>query len=112
MRDGQVPFPLYFGLTLVAFSLFGFIGTNFNALAMDPLGHVAGTASSVIGCLQTLVGGTIGALVGRAFDGTIVPLCTAMFVLTLASCGVVVLAEGRNLFGRNERVAPQPASAP
>ena len=75
---------------------------------MDPLGHVAGTASSVVGCLQTLVGGMIGALVGRAFDGTIVPLCTAMFVLTLASCGVVVLAEGRNLFGRNERVAPQP----
>ena len=30
------------------FGLFGFIGTNFNALAMDPLGHVAGTASSVV----------------------------------------------------------------
>ena len=72
---------------------------------MDPLGHVAGTASSVVGSLQTLVGGVIGALIGHAYDGTILPLCTAMFVLSLASFGVVVLAE------RAEPLRPQRARA-
>ncbi len=36
--DGHVPFWLFFATTLVEFSCFAFIGTNFNALAMDPLG--------------------------------------------------------------------------
>ena len=43
LDDGHVPFSIFFFLTLVGFGLFSFIGTNFNALAMDPLGHVAGT---------------------------------------------------------------------
>ena len=46
---GATPFWMFFALIVPTFCLFGFIGTNFNALAMDPLGHVAGTASSVLG---------------------------------------------------------------
>ena len=75
--EGHVPFWMFFLLTLVAFGLFAFIGTNFNALAMDPLGHVAGTASSVIGFLQTFLGGVIGAVIGHAYDGTVLPLASA-----------------------------------
>ena len=51
---------------------FGWIGSNFNSIAMEPLGHVAGTASSTLGFMQTLGGGVIGATIGQLFDGTVV----------------------------------------
>lgn len=98
--EGHMPFWTFFVLTLLAFGLFGFIGTNFNALAMDPLGRVAGTASSVVGFLQTFLGGVLGAGIGYAYDGTVLPLCLGFLVLSLASFGVIVLTERRRLFGR------------
>ncbi len=95
---GATPFWLFFALVVPTFCLFGFIGTNFNALAMDPLGHVAGTASSVLGFGQTLGGGLLGAIIGYAYDGTIVPLFTGFLLLSLCSLGLVLVAEGGRLF--------------
>ena len=37
---------------------------NFNALAMEPLGHIAGTASSIMGVISFTGGAVLGALVG------------------------------------------------
>jgi DHA1 family bicyclomycin/chloramphenicol resistance-like MFS transporter len=47
---------------------------NFNALAMQPMGAVAGTASSLIGTVQVAVGALLGAVLDQAFDGTTVPI--------------------------------------
>ena len=58
------------------------MGTNFNALAMDPLGHVAGTASSVVSSLQTILGGALGAIIGFAYDGTVLPLSLGFLILS------------------------------
>ena len=93
--------------TLIAFGLFSFIGTNFNALAMDPLGHVAGTASSVVSSLQTVVGGVLGAIIGQAYDGTVLPLSLGYLILSLFSFGIVALTEPNRLFGRMDpRASP------
>ena len=54
---GQVPLAVFVRLFAAAMLQFGWIGSNFNSIAMEPLGHVAGTASSVIGFMQTLGGG-------------------------------------------------------
>jgi DHA1 family bicyclomycin/chloramphenicol resistance-like MFS transporter len=97
---GHMPMWLFYGLTLVSFGLFGFIGTNFNALAMDPMGRVAGTAASVIGFLQTFVGGVLGAALGQAYNGTLLPLCAGFVGLSLASFAVVAWADRKRLFGR------------
>lgn len=102
---GHVPFWMFYLALLIALGLFGFIGTNFNALAMDPLGHVAGTASSVIGFLQTFLGGAIGASIGLAYDGTILPLSLGFLVLSLLSFGLIWLTERNRLFGRRDIVA-------
>ena len=99
------PFWVFYAATLVAFGLFAFIGTNFNALAMDPLGHVAGTASSVVSSLQTLLGGVLGALVGLAYDGTVLPLSLGFLVMSLASFAIIALTERGRLFGRREVAA-------
>jgi DHA1 family bicyclomycin/chloramphenicol resistance-like MFS transporter len=99
---GHVPFWIFFASIVVAFALFAFVGTNFNALAMDPLGHVAGTASSVVSSLQTFVGGALGASVGLAYDGTVLPLSLGFLLMSLASFAVVAVTERRRLFGRAE----------
>ena len=85
--------------------MFAFMGTNFNALAMDPLGHVAGTASSVLSSVQTILGGALGALIGLAYNGTILPLTLGYLVLSLLSFGVIAITEPRRLFGRADALA-------
>ena len=66
---------------------FGLIGANLNAIAMTPLGHIAGTASSVQGMLGTIGGALIGAVIGQAFNGTVVP-----FLVGLVLCGLAAFA--------------------
>jgi DHA1 family bicyclomycin/chloramphenicol resistance-like MFS transporter len=69
---------------------FGLIGANAGALAMEPLGHIAGTASALQGLLSTVGGALIGLLIGQLFNGTTIPL-VAGFVI----CGTLALAVAR-----------------
>ena len=46
---------------MISFSFFGFIFGNLNALAINPFGHIAGYASSVIGALSTFIALTVRA---------------------------------------------------
>jgi DHA1 family bicyclomycin/chloramphenicol resistance-like MFS transporter len=108
---GVPPFAVFLPLTILTFCMFGFIGTNFNALAMDPLGHVAGTASSVLGFMQTFGGGILGAAIGYFYDGTVVPLLLGYVALSVGSLGCVLVAERGQLFGRERKVKPLPAEA-
>ena len=88
-------FTTLFGLAMVQFS---WIGANFNSLAMEPLGHVAGTASSVQSFIQTIFSGIIGALIGQAFDGTTVPLAGGYFICSVLALVMVLIAERGKLF--------------
>jgi DHA1 family bicyclomycin/chloramphenicol resistance-like MFS transporter len=73
--------------------IFGFLGANLNALAMEPLGHVAGTASSAIGFFTTVCGTLLGFLIGQLFDGSVVPLTLAYVVFGLCALGIVALTD-------------------
>jgi DHA1 family bicyclomycin/chloramphenicol resistance-like MFS transporter len=64
-------------LTMASFAL---IGANLGSLAMQPLGRIAGTASSVQGAIGTIGGALIGAAIGQAFDGTVVPFLIGLTV--------------------------------
>ena len=77
---------------------FGLIGPNFNAMAMEPLGHVAGTASSVLGFTQTIGGAVIGAFLGQAFDGTVTPLAMGFLGVSIIGLIFVFIAEKGKLF--------------
>jgi DHA1 family bicyclomycin/chloramphenicol resistance-like MFS transporter len=95
---GPVPLPIFVGLFTLAMLQFGWIGSNFNSIAMEPLGHVAGTASSVIGFTQTVGGGAIGAGIGQAFDGTIKPLTAGYCAVSVLGLLIVLYAERGKLF--------------
>ena len=94
------PMPLWAFATLftIAMLQFGWIGSNFNAIAMEPLGHVAGTASAVQGFIQTLGGGLIGAAIGQAFNGTVVPFTAGFCLLALGALALVLFGERGRLF--------------
>jgi DHA1 family bicyclomycin/chloramphenicol resistance-like MFS transporter len=60
-------------LQAMTMACFGLIGANAGALAMEPLGHIAGTASSVQGVITTVGGALIGFTIGQRFDGSVEP---------------------------------------
>lgn len=72
---------------------FGLMGSNFGALAMEPMGHIAGTASSVQGFCSTTVAALVGFFIGQQFDGTTVPLTLGYFVSALAVLSVIMITE-------------------
>lgn len=98
LLDGPVPFPLYIVIFALIMFCFGSIGGNFNALAMEPLGQVAGTASSVLGFVQSLTGTAIGILIGQSFNGTTVPMAFGYFTVGVIAMIFVLIAEQGKLF--------------
>jgi DHA1 family bicyclomycin/chloramphenicol resistance-like MFS transporter len=103
---GQVPFALFLGLFASIMCAFGLIGANFNAIAMEPLGALAGIASSVQGTAQTLIGAAIGAAIGQAFDGTVTPVAFGFVLVGGAALAAVLIAEKGRLFANpGERAA-------
>ncbi len=55
--------------TSLLFSI-GFIFGNLNALALEPLGHIAGMASSISSSLATVVSALLAIPISLSFDGT------------------------------------------
>ncbi|MGQ7844018.1 multidrug effflux MFS transporter [Granulosicoccus sp. 3-233] len=74
---------------------FGLTAPNFGSMAMEPVGHIAGTASSVQGCVTTVGAAVLGFLIGQAFNGSTVPLIGAFALFSATAIGVVLLTEGR-----------------
>ncbi|MDR3086792.1 MAG: multidrug effflux MFS transporter [Azoarcus sp.] len=72
---------------------FGILAANLNAMAMEPLGRIAGTASSVIGFVTTVVSAMIGLAIGHMFNGTVVPLIGAYVMLALGALAIAYYTE-------------------
>ncbi len=72
---------------IVTFLCFGMLFGNINALAMEPLGHIAGVGAAVVGSMSTIISVPLGTVMGQMFDGTVLPL-----VGGFALMGVLALA--------------------
>ncbi|MBS8225277.1 multidrug effflux MFS transporter [Vannielia litorea] len=53
---------------------------NLNALALEPMGRLAGTATSVIGAISTALAVVVGTPIGQFFDGTTTPIILGCFI--------------------------------
>ena len=90
--------PPLFGLIaylMASFFCVGILFGNMNALAMQPLGHLAGVGAAVVGSLSTLISTFLGTLIGRNYDGTILPFMIGMTVLSGLSIFVSRWAEAK-----------------
>jgi MFS transporter, DHA1 family, multidrug resistance protein len=76
----------------------GLTAANFGAMAMEPVGSVAGIGASLQGFISTFGGAVVGALIGRGFNGSTLPLAIGVFLCGLSSLLFVLLAEQWRLF--------------
>ncbi|WP_246739515.1 multidrug effflux MFS transporter [Martelella sp. HB161492] len=95
---GHMPFLLFYALFAIGWFQYGWLGANINTMAMEPLGHIAGIGSSVLGFTGTAGSALLGSLVGLSFNGTTTPLITGFFCFGVATLAVVVIAERGKLF--------------
>jgi DHA1 family bicyclomycin/chloramphenicol resistance-like MFS transporter len=95
-------FALFFVWMSAAFFMVGLTFGNLNALALEPLGHIAGLAAAMVGALSTVGAVAIAAPVGQLYDGTPVPLAAGV-----ALCSALAFLLMRTLHDR-----PEPATTP
>lgn len=80
-----VPFALFFAYGVTLLFCFGLMFGNLQALAMQPMGHIAGMASAIIGTVSTIVAIALATIIGQSYDGTLKPVVLGFGLLgTLA----------------------------
>lgn len=82
-------FPAYLLWTIGVFAMASLTIGNLNALALEPMGHIAGTAASINGSIATVTSVALAVPIGLAFDGTPVPLMAAVAGLSLVAYLVI-----------------------
>lgn len=85
-------FPAFLLWTVGLFAMMGLTLGNLNALAMEPVGHIAGLAASVISSIATVCSVVLAVPIGLAFDGTTLPLFTGVAVYAGLCLGLMRLA--------------------
>ena len=91
---GLPPLWLFMAYLLAVFLCIGLLFGNLNALAMEPLGHIAGVGAAVVASLATFISVPLGALVGQSFDGTIYAQIGAFAVFGAGTYAAMRWAEG------------------
>ncbi|WP_375626902.1 MULTISPECIES: multidrug effflux MFS transporter [unclassified Bartonella] len=98
LTDGILPFAFYMLLFCILMFACGGIMANFNTLALEPVGEIAGTASSISGFLQTSIGTGLSFFIAQQFNETTIPNSAGFFFLSLIAILLVLWAERGHLF--------------
>ena len=85
--DGEFGFFCFLFWMFSIFFQAGLTMGNLTALAMEPVGHIAGTAASLISAIATIGSVFLAAVVGQFFDGT--PIAMIVGITLFASLGAV-----------------------
>lgn len=91
--DGVPPLWLFMGWLFIVFFCFGMLFGNLNALAMEPVGHMAGLGAAVHGSFSTIIGIPFGWAIGALYNGTIYPLVVGFALLNVAAIGMMIWTE-------------------
>lgn len=70
----QMPLSIFMVYAIITFFFMGLLFGNLNSIAMEPMGHIAGIASSVIGALSSMISLAVGSAIGLSFNMTLMPL--------------------------------------
>ena len=88
-------FPAHILWSMALFAMMSLTMGNLNAMAMEPVGHIAGMASSVIAAVSTVISVLLAVPVGLALDGTVLPLMSGVLVFLGLALLVVGLGTSR-----------------
>ena len=98
LLPGLLPLPVFLGLMGAQLFFFGFVMPNYNSIAMEPMGRIAGTASSFVGAVTTGIAAFLGWIVGQSYDGTAWPLAIGFALFGAAGLVLTLLTERGRLF--------------
>ncbi|PZQ46874.1 MAG: MFS transporter [Rhodovulum sulfidophilum] len=96
---GTPPLPVFLVILSGCLFCFGLVMPNYNALAMEPMGRIAGTASSFVGAVTTGLAAVLGLVIGQHFDGTVGPLLAGFAIFGVCSVAITLVIERGRLFG-------------
>jgi DHA1 family bicyclomycin/chloramphenicol resistance-like MFS transporter len=80
-----VTLPMFVAYAGLLFFAFGLMFGNLNAIAMEPMGDVAGMASAIIGATSSVISLALGTLIGQLYDNTLRPIALGFLLLGLVS---------------------------
>lgn len=90
---------------------FGLMAGNFGSMAMERMGHIAGTASSAQGFISTVIGALSGFFIGQQFNGSATPMAMGVAVSGIVALGFVLFAEKGRLFRAHQAEGPAAQAA-
>ncbi len=93
---GDIQLWMFMIYASVLFFAFGLIFGNVNAMAMEPMGHVAGIASAIIGSVSSIISMVIGTAIGQMYNNTLIPVTTGFLVMTVLALFLMAFADGKN----------------
>jgi len=93
LLDGHSPLWFMMACFSVSFFCMGIIFGNQNAIAMEPLSHIAGVGAAVIGSFAILLSSFMGMIVGRFFNGTTLPLAIGFVILGMLTAAAMYWAD-------------------
>lgn len=96
--QGTPPFTLTFILLTISVAAASFMQGNANSLALEPIGHIAGTGAAVIGFISMTIGTLLGGMVGQAYNGSVQPLVLTICVGNFLAFAVIAWAERGKIF--------------
>jgi DHA1 family bicyclomycin/chloramphenicol resistance-like MFS transporter len=89
VSDGVPTFRIFLIGLAFMLSMHAILIPNFNTLAMNPMGKVAGTAAALIGTVSTAGGAALGSVLDRTFNGTVIPFTLGFLGFGMAAAGFV-----------------------
>lgn len=84
-----VTLPMFVMYAAILFFAFGLMFGNINAIAMEPMGEIAGMAAAIIGAVSSLMSLGLGTFIGQMYDNTLIPIASGFLVLGSAAWGLM-----------------------
>jgi DHA1 family bicyclomycin/chloramphenicol resistance-like MFS transporter len=95
LMDGHPPLWILALYLFLNFFCSGILFGNYNAMALEPMGRIAGMAAAISGSMSSLVAIVTGTLIGQQYDGTVIVLAAGFSILGLAAFVMTEWAERR-----------------
>lgn len=89
-----ITLPMFVAYAAVLFFAFGLMFGNLNAIAMEPMGDVAGMASAIIGAVSSILSLSLGTFIGQMYNNTLVPITCGFLGLGVVAL-IIMQAEKR-----------------
>ena len=80
---------------LLTFFCIGILFGNLNSLAMEPLGHIAGIGSAVVGAGSTIISVVLGTFIGQAIGEDVMPMLLGFLIMSLLTLAAFVWVDGK-----------------